>query len=448
MADKKHIDEIFKEKLRHYEYKPSGEVWEKIESTLHPGTSTTETPTTTSQGKYIAYSLAFLFLCSFFLVYNLTGDDNFTAHQYEPSSLELEFKTPEVETAFADPDFPVNNEEKIQIVVKPTEISVYPVNSEIAVQSNSSATNQGYQNIVTDEPVKTNDISISLAQESVNNGITESTIRQLKNIATTTKPIAINSTIPVNEDPALRSLALSPIVEKTSRYLDDYNNGNENVKQIYMKDIESYSPHINLKGMSLGVAASYNQTSMLENGNIFKGDKPIQPSLKFGASKGITMGYNFSNKFGVQVDYIYNSVQGQNYVLSEDNNLVQKTLALYYNQIPVTFKLKVPRISDFTQKPVVVNYIAGLQYGMLTEYHIPQEKLYSGYEDIFKKDEISILLGVDYDVYLSNRSYLTLGARSSISNDISTHQYPLDDYAKRNFVFGLRASYNYTFREY
>ncbi|MBC8046169.1 MAG: outer membrane beta-barrel protein, partial [Fimbriimonadaceae bacterium] len=281
----------------------------------------------------------------------------------------------------------------------------------------------------------------------INSNKREDDIRTYKDLLTTTKSIKVNSTIPVTDDQAIKSLALSPIDEKHSRYFDE-SVSEENLKQTYYKDLESYSPQINLKGMSFGIAASYNQTSLLEDGNIFKGEKPIQPALKFGASKGVTLGYNFSNKFGMQVDYIYNSVQGQNYVMSEEDQLIQKTLALYYNQVPVTFKLKVPRISDLTQKPVVTNYIAGIQYGMLKEYHIPQEKLYSDPDAIFKKSEISFMLGIDYDIYLSKRSYLSLGARTSISNDISTHLLPFDDFSKRNFVFGLRGSFNYMFREY
>lgn len=445
MAEKRHIDEIIKEKLQNFEYEPSGALWERIESTLQPEPSTSEKPTTSTKSQIYSYMAAFLFFATFFVIYLQKDTTEHAGVQYLTA---VDFNLNN------RPVYNSNSDQTTLNTKRNTGSEKSILNNTILTEPDENALVNVVSNSNVQEPVQSETASALQLQNTENislsasESITDNTIRQLKNIATTTKPIAINSTIPVSDEQNIRSLALSPIVEKTSKYFYDVNYTNEGVTQIYYKDLESYNSQIRLKGMSFGVAASYNQTSVLENGNIFKEEKPIQSALKFGASKGVSLGYNFSNKFGMQVDYIYNSVQGQNYVLSEENQLVQKTLALYYNQLPVTFKLKVPRISDLTQKPVVVNYIAGLQYGKLTEYHIPQEKLYTGNEELFKQTEISFLLGIDYDVFLSKRSFVTVGARTSISNDISTHEYPLDDYAKRNFVFGLRASLNYMFRDY
>lgn len=204
---------------------------------------------------------------------------------------------------------------------------------------------------------------------------------------------------------------------------------------------------MDMRGMYMGVAASYNQVSILEYGNVFKGTRPIQPSLKFGHTKGVKVGYNINNNFGIEAEYVYNAVQGQNYVMSEDDEIVEKSLSLNYDLIPVTAKVKVGRISDLTDKPIVLNYTAGVQYGMLREARMPQDKRYEeSAEELFKHNDVSVVLGLEYDVYLQDNLVVSAGARGTFSNDISTHIEPLNDYAKRNFVFGLRAGVSYVFR--
>lgn len=96
------------------------------------------------------------------------------------------------------------------------------------------------------------------------------------------------------------------------------NEGDEEYVAFQSKSVFSNLKDFDMRGMYIGVSGSYNQTSILEYGNIFKEERPIQPSLKFGTSKGFVLGYNFSNKFGIQAEYIYNSIQGQNYVMSEE----------------------------------------------------------------------------------------------------------------------------------
>lgn len=209
-------------------------------------------------------------------------------------------------------------------------------------------------------------------------------------------------------------------------------------------DFKAHYRDLDMSGFYLGVAGSYNQVSVLEYGNQFKGTRPIQPSLKFGTSRSIKVGYNFNNSFGVEAEYVYNAQQGQNYVMSEDDEIVQKTLSLTYDLIPVVAKLKVGRISQLTNQPVVMNYIAGVQYGILRDARLPQDKRYEETaEELFKSNDVSMVLGLEYDIHVQDNIIVSAGARGTFSNDISTHVEPLDDYAKRNFTFGLRAGVSY-----
>lgn len=204
---------------------------------------------------------------------------------------------------------------------------------------------------------------------------------------------------------------------------------------------------LDMRGAYIGVTGGYNQVSLLEYSNVFNDTRPIQPSLKFGTTKGIKFGYNVTNNFGVEAEYVYNALQGQNYIMSEDDEIVEKSLSLNYDLIPVMVKAKVGRISTITDQPIVLNYSAGVQYGILREARMPQDKRYEeSAEELFKANDVSLVLGLEYDIYLNDNIVLSAGARGAISTDISTHVEPLNDYAKRNFVFGLHGGLSYVFR--
>lgn len=220
------------------------------------------------------------------------------------------------------------------------------------------------------------------------------------------------------------------------------NKGNNNLLESPSNIISTRD--LDKSGLYVGTSGSYYQTSLLEYGSVFKGERPIQPSLKFGTSKGVLMGYNFNNKFGVEAEYLFNSVLGQNYVMSEDESILEKSLLLTYDLIPVVAKIKVGKVSNLTNQPIVLNYVGGIQYGQLKEARLPQDKRYDETtEELFKSTSLSVVLGLEYDIFLQDNIVLSMGARGTFSDDISTHVEPFNDFAKRNFTFGLRGSVSY-----
>jgi hypothetical protein len=78
---------------------------------------------------------------------------------------------------------------------------------------------------------------------------------------------------------------------------------------------------------------------------------------------------------------------------------------------------------------------------------MPQDKRYEeSAMELFNETDLSVVLGLEYDIYVQDNIVISAGARGTFSNDISTHIEPLNDYAKRNFVFGLRGGVSYVFR--
>ncbi len=408
MDNKNYIDQLFKKGSENFELKPGADVWNRIATELDQS----EKP---SSG--IPYARYAALVLLFFIVSVLTVPvfqdipvDQITNYN-APTELYLASADEIIEAASTSIN--INN----QLVPLETQVSGFTQKFDPEIISLTPIASRNIKNANPQEefifePVQPESDEIALKQQDVIDRI-------------------------YNSQVAMNTLSYSRIENDAA---EEYN--------VEAREIDPDYMDLNMKGFFIGLSAAYNQTSILEyGGSAFKGERPIQPTLKFGSAKGFTVGYNFSNKFGIQAEYIYNSLQGQNYVISEGDEIVQKSLSLNYDLIPVTAKIKVGKVSDLTNRPIVLNYIAGVEYGMLRSIRLPQDKRYDeSTEDLFKQDEISLVLGLEYDIYIQDNIYFSAGAKGTFSNDISLHNAPLNDYAKRNFVFGLKASINYAFR--
>lgn len=405
MDNKEKIDQLFKGVIERYELRPSSDVWNRIENELN---DTQKTPVSIPYLRYAAMLLLFITIS---VISVPTGN-----HPFEIASVAED--QPVVSNTFvAATDLnvatPVVTAEVItnstQSVARPEEIS--PIASLNPLKASAIKLNDQEDDFIL-VPEEYDEVAMA---DGDNN--------------------ALISRI-FNSDRSIDAMGFDGFTSE------------ENNSELTVK---SHTPNLkyldlDMRGFYFGVSGSYNQTSILDYGNVIKDGRSIQASLKFGAAKSLVFGYNFSNKFGIQAEYVYNSIQGQNYVTSEDDEIIQKTLSLNYDQIPVTARIKVGKISDITNKPIILNYTAGVQYGILREYRLPQDKRYESTDNLFKDNDLSLVLGLEYEIYLQDNLNVSIGARGTISNDISLHDATLDDFAKRNFVFGLRAGVNYAFR--
>ncbi len=410
MDNKHHIDQLFRGVFEKYELKPSSDVWNRIENELD---HTHKTPANIPYSRYAALLFIFVSLCFIAIPVNnkntISQIRNFT-------------ENPVVQEFVATESIlPISTERITSKEVAPVQIAKANTNTRPEQTENTNTINSIIASNIKSH-VQTADFIYPPAFMDEEEELSAENSDIIDRI--------------YNSDVSIPLFSYDQIESEEE----------EEAVAFQSKSVFSNLKDFDMRGMYIGISGSYNQTSILEYGNFFKEERPIQPSLKFGTSKGFVLGYNFSNKFGIQAEYIYNSIQGQNYVMSEEGDIVQKSLSLSYDLIPVTAKIKVGRISDLTNKPVILNYSVGAQYGMLKSYRLPQDKRYETDEKVFKEDEISLVLGLDYDVYIQDNLYISAGARGTISNDISLHDEPLTDNAKRNFVFGLRGSLNYVFR--
>lgn len=136
----------------------------------------------------------------------------------------------------------------------------------------------------------------------------------------------------------------------------------------------------------------------------------------FGLEGGINVGYNFTDKLGVGIGFIY-SAQGQNYKDYEgsesgyyaaignwkESYTVSRYLELQYLKIPVTF-----RINSDPEKIVSFNGNVGLYVGFLTQYFEVQ-KISGSYSETdfnYTYNTTSTSHGNDIDTKYDTKGYI------------------------------------------
>lgn len=148
------------------------------------------------------------------------------------------------------------------------------------------------------------------------------------------------------------------------------------------------------------------------------GGKELAYKFDFGSAYSITVGYDVQRRFGFQTGIIIHSRQGQKY---HDTfslyGTVDREITLDYYHIPLLLKLKRP-LGNKTN-PVMLNIVAGLQYGHLKKATETLNNVSTDITERFNRNEIGFIFNIESDIYLSNSLYFTFGLNSSIGNNIN-----------------------------
>jgi hypothetical protein len=200
------------------------------------------------------------------------------------------------------------------------------------------------------------------------------------------------------------------------------------------------------KGFYIGLNGGYYASTLLNSQNVVINDNTIETGVRFGPSKGMTLGYVFANNLSIQAEYLYNVIEGQNYYMEDVEGAVKsKAMTLYYDQVPLTVKLQTPRYNHLLKKPASVNILAGAQLNILKDYQIPQERRYDTEEDIFRPTNFSFLAGAEYQMLITSNIMISLGVQGTISENFSTSNDPLGDFQKHSLTTGAKGGIYYHF---
>ncbi len=200
-----------------------------------------------------------------------------------------------------------------------------------------------------------------------------------------------------------------------------------------------------VKGLHFGLAYAVNNTWLLNKkitNQTAAGD--INYRLDFGPAFGFTLGYDFSPKWGVQLDWIVNSHQGQKFANEYGNQIALKENNLKYTHIPLLLKYKQCQRSKLTRNIFALNYVFGIQYSRLKAAEINLD--YGFAEDLLQKHEWGLVLGLDYDLYIHKNFIINVGTRSSLELGDNPSTFFSEERA-RNFLLGVHAGLKYKFRQ-
>jgi hypothetical protein len=202
-----------------------------------------------------------------------------------------------------------------------------------------------------------------------------------------------------------------------------------------------------IKGFYIGAGSRINNSWFLLRKNELSrfADEDMQYTSDYNLAYSISSGYNVSKNFGVEAEVTL--VRQQQSYLDRSNRkiTVEGNMSLTYLQIPLMAKYKWARLSAVTQQPIVFNIMAGPVYSRLLhlEYTVINEK-FDHKEVSFAQNELGIMLGLEYDIYISRNAYFSIGTRAGASTDIRSFPYIAPNQVKTlNLFIGVDASFNF-----
>ena len=212
------------------------------------------------------------------------------------------------------------------------------------------------------------------------------------------------------------------------------------------------------KGLQIGMVGNFNNTWVLqkimpETTNTFSRSFPSpydsKPNYraKFGTSWGLHIGYELSKHSSVDAEVLFNAREGQKYAYDSPAGSITKLAELNYTRIPIMYRYRMNSPYSFSRKvPATVSYLVGVQYGSLRHVNIDSNIQFLN-ADNFNTNEWGLVLGMEYDFYLTHHYSLTIGSRASMSKGLQSFPFFVnqESTAPINTFLGLTARFNYHF---
>jgi len=205
----------------------------------------------------------------------------------------------------------------------------------------------------------------------------------------------------------------------------------------------------NLKGFQIGLCGTFFNSWILNKRPAEISTNSLLYKFTTGGQYGVTVGYNFNPRLGLEMS-LAKANQGQRIIHYTDAaKEIENEVRLDYIHMPLAFKYKWEQYSSITKNPIVMNYLFGLQYSKLLSIDGIMNNDIMMLEDLQRTHDIGFLVGLDYDIFLGNNYFVTIGARSTFGTDINAFVDAFNGASNTktdNFTVGLKASFNYLFR--
>ena len=195
-----------------------------------------------------------------------------------------------------------------------------------------------------------------------------------------------------------------------------------------------------------GLQASVQWTGLL-NSKGPESDENLEAMVNIGQAYGFTLGYVLSNRLQLETGLVLDSRQGSRYLgtvtARKEEVEVTKSLHLHYTQIPLTIRVRTNPSHHVDLAKASWSYVGGFQYGFLRNSRLSIDDKNVNPDREIQQHEISALLGLDCDIPLQDRMFLTVGFRGSLGlNSTKLNGVDVINQDKRNAVLCLRVAMN------
>jgi hypothetical protein len=287
--------------------------------------------------------------------------------------------------------------------------------------------------------IKSDTVNKSLRQDDVTKPISEP-IRNVitPNLLVSISPIKMEYS-PLNGRSTLRSFVEPAKLEYLA--IEDNAIGIDNLSPSMdkmLKNLKQFSGYDINKGIHFGafilinnVWLSNKKHSMDEN------TQSIRPMITFGKAYGINIGYDFSDRWGTQIEWQI-AEQGQRYKVKQADQYHTKEINLLYTKFPIVAKYKQTFNNNYNAKPIALSFIFGPQLGVLIKqkYSLAGEPITSMAS--YSKVEFGMLVGFDFDLFMTRNVAMTIGARSGF-------MAPTQRNKPMSFQLGITSQFNFRF---
>ncbi len=463
------IDDLFKEKLSNFEAPPNDSSWGKILAQL---SAMPNAVWATQYLRFIYGSLALLFI-ALPLAYFIFSQNNPTKSIIEPpktaaiQAKETETKSVQVK---AEHEEITLDKATIQPHLKQSVEKEEKKEQKKAVSKKKKSQKEGLSTkkkskTIREKKETVNHQLASFSSNQTNSGYAQKDDKPKRKSKRKNKPqqrMMIKSPVLSNLDPLPNPWLAEPQLpyglENVSTEIDYYPiplkatgrfaaNNEKNLRGEAATKEEIAQSFYKLKGLHIGATFAYNTVWILNQntyGQFGKYELAYKP--KTGYYYGGVLGYDIGNHFGIQLEYHYRSTQGQDYQDRIKRKTYNRQIDMQYQNIPLIFKYKIPSISGEFDRPASFNLLVGVQYSKL--YSATQQL--NGQEMIiterFRKQDISAVLGLEYNAYISNSLFFSVGIRGSFSvSDIndSKWQNTIGAKSSRNSIVGANVGLHY-----
>lgn len=221
--------------------------------------------------------------------------------------------------------------------------------------------------------------------------------------------------------------------------INDMNPGKEKM----LKNLKQFSGYDINKGFHFGAFICINNIWL--NKKQFSADEnttSIKPKMQFGNSYGINIGYDYSDRWGIQLEWQI-SEQGQKYSMTQpahSDHICVKDIHLLYTKFPLMLKYRQTFINKYNSKPVALNFLFGPQIGFLIKKgaQLDGQELSVNSMPEYNKVEFGILGGFDFDLYMTRNVVFTIGGRTGFASSMRRGQ-PM------SFQLGITTQFNFRF---